>query len=128
MRPLTLTLLGMATLGLLACQRQSAPQTSAAAPTPSPIAASAPPLSAAPGDTLPPSGPEATPGPSDIGGAPNQPESGRIDPATGVRIETAPTPRPRRQAPTPRPRTENRPPSDTRGSSEPVPAPERPRT
>ena len=97
MKPSSLVIVALLAVGLAACQRQAEPARSAdARPTPSPLAVGGSSPSAAPGDT-----------------------PGRLDPATGVRIETAPAPdqRPARQGTTTRPpvATDTRLPAPQRG-------------
>jgi hypothetical protein len=100
MKDSSLVIVALLAVGLAACQRQAGPARSAdARPTPSPLAAAESSPSAATGDS-------------------------RIDPATGVRIETAPAPGQRpRQGSTTRPpvATDTRLPAPQRGpESEPL--------
>lgn len=91
MKPVSLVIVPLLAAALAACQQPAESNRSAAAqPTPSPVTASAAPLSVAPGDTLPPATEASRTAPAETGAATTG--DGNIDPATGVRIETAPAP------------------------------------
>ncbi len=113
MKPWSLVVISLLASAGAACSGHRADQrTAAASPTPSPAASTTPPLSTAPGDTLPagpgeppssaatpaPTARSATPAPAVSDEATPVP-SGHIDPATGVRIEDATPPPTRRRSP-----------------------------
>lgn len=92
MKPASLVIVPVLAAALAACQQPAeSNRTAAAQPTPSPVTASAAPLSVAPGDTLPPAPEVIRTAESGAAAAPGE-GPGTIDPATGVRIETAPAP------------------------------------